>query len=48
MAKRKLSPALKAGPKDLSKLPAGLRAYWENKRKGSKSKAAKPASKAKK
>ena len=32
-SKRKVNPALKAGPKNLSKLPKGLRDYWANKRK---------------
>lgn len=48
MAKKKL-PA-NFGPKDLSKLPAGLRAYWEKKRAAEKGKptektADKPATK---
>lgn len=36
MTKKRKLPA-NFGPKDLSKLPAGLRAYWEKKRKGSSS-----------
>lgn len=35
-SKRKAPDAFKAGPKNLSKLPKGLRDYWKNKRSSSK------------
>jgi hypothetical protein len=33
---KKAAGGIASGPKDLSKLPPGLRAYWQKKRKATK------------